>query len=134
MSQMTLDDALEDLWTPPRGELRRAERAAERIRESGGARSYSDAHLAARLHLRFFEPAPVKCVKCPATEATIGGLVNGIHAALDWENAPVERLRIDYAGLIFSIAPDMDYLPMCRNCHRKHDTWRKALPAEIARA
>jgi hypothetical protein len=110
--------------------------AVQRIRKRGGASYYGEAHLAARWHLGFFCLAPVKCARCPATEATVDGLINGIHAALDWENAPVERLRVDYAGRIFSIAPEADYVPMCRRCHRKHDqrSWRTFIPAEIMAA
>ena len=133
MIQLTLDDALDDDWYPPSA-LGDARAAIRRIGERGEALYYGEAHLAARWHLGFFERPPVGCVKCPATEATVGGLVNGIHAALNWEDIPAERLRINYAGQIFSCAPHLDYLPMCVSCHRKHDTWRKALPAEITRA
>lgn len=130
----SLDGTAEDgEWSPDPQLLRLAERVVARVREEGGATYYSNAHVAARWHLRFFEPAPVKCAKCPATEATVGGLVNGIHAALDWENAPVERLRIDPMGRIFSIAPDLDYIPLCRSCHRKHDnrSFRGFLPVNL---
>lgn len=99
-----------------------AKRAYARVGERGEARTYGDAHLAARWHLRFFEEAPVGCAHCPATEAT-----TRVHAALDWEHVPVSRLRTDSYGKTFSIAPDLDYIPLCMSCHRSYDMggWRK---------
>ncbi len=134
MMQLTLDDAMEDPWSPSPHVVSEARACLRRIQERGGASYYSEAHRAARLHLRFFEPEPVRCARCPTTEATISGLVNGIHAALDWENVPAERLRVDYAGRIFSVAPELDYIPLCRRCHRRYDSWRKALPDGIQMA
>lgn len=112
----------------------KAGRAATRIRERGSALNYSEAHLAARWHLGFFAPDLAGCAHCPATEGTVHGLTSGIHAALNWEQAPAERLRIDYAGRVFSTSPDLDYIPLCRSCHSRHDSWRKALPVGIRAA
>jgi hypothetical protein len=137
VSQMSFDDVEPNyirVWTASPHAVQAARAALARIEERGAATSYGDAHIAARWHLRFFETPPVRCLHCPATEATVGGVVNGIHAALDWENAPAARLRIDDRGRVFSISPDLDYIPLCRSCHRRHDSWRKALPAGITAA
>jgi hypothetical protein len=101
--------------------------ACARVLEVGYSREYSEAHLVARWCLGMFHEAPVACRDCGATDWE-----RKLHAALDWESTPVERLRIDYAGKIFSIRPDLDYIPLCIPCHRRHDTWRKALPAIAA--
>jgi len=76
-----------------------------------------------------FHEAAVACRHCGVTDWD-----RILHAALDWESAPAERLRIDYAGKIFSIRPDLDYIPLCVPCHRRHDTWRKALPPSLLSA
>ena len=102
-------------------------RACVRVLARGYSHEYNEAHLVARWCLGMFHEPPVACRDCGVTDWE-----RILHAALDWESAPVERLRIDYAGKIFSIRPDLDYIPLCVPCHRRHDTWRKALPALAA--
>jgi len=101
--------------------------ACTRVLELGYSRDYSETHLVARWCLGMLHETPVACRQCGVTESD-----RKLHAALDWEAAPSERLRIDRKGKIFSIRPDLDYIPLCIPCHRRHDTWRKALPAIIA--
>lgn len=126
--QLSFDDVM---WRPCPHALQRAMKVVANIRASGGATNYTEAHLAARWHLRFFDPMPVACRgNCGRTDHD----VRRFHAALNWETAPPERLRVDYAGRVFSIAPELDYIPLCPGCHRRFDSWRKALPQGIALA
>lgn len=98
--------------------------ACIRVQRQGEARTYSDAHLVARWVLGLLHPDPVVCRRCAVTDYDAN-----MHAALDWESAaPAGRLRVDRAGKIFSARPDLDYIPLCASCHKRHDTWRKALP------
>jgi hypothetical protein len=117
-------------WRPRPEAVKRAQAALRRIAERGGAVQYSEAHDAARWYLRLFEPEPVDCAMCPASEAT----GTKLHVALDWHNAPAERLRVDYKGRIFSAAPHLDYIPLCPSCHKRYDQWKHALPSGIATA
>ena len=101
--------------------------ACARVLKRGYSHEYNEAHLVARWCLGMFHDPPVACRDCGATDWE-----RRLHAALDWEAAPAERLRIDRTGKIFSIRPDLDYIPLCVPCHKRHDTWRKALPAIAA--
>jgi hypothetical protein len=108
-----------------RGELRRA---CLRVMERGGATSYQDAHIVARWLLGLVSSEPVACRSCGIKDTELGGLVSQMHAALNWEATPAERLRVDSRGKVFSARPDLDYIALCTSCHRKHDSWRRALP------
>jgi hypothetical protein len=103
--------------------LRDAKRALARVRERGEAKEYGEAHLVARLHLGLLDPLPVACVGCGVTDWEVT-----LQAALDWEHAPPARLRTGARGEIFSAQPELDYNPMCIPCHKRRDSWRKALP------
>ena len=112
------------------GRVRGAVVAYER---DGHARSYHQAHLAARWYLGLIRPAPVPCKTCGVqdTELSVPRLRAGMHAALNWPEAPMARLRIDYAGHPFSAAPDLDYIALCHPCHKSLDT---GLPMREIRA
>jgi integrase len=94
------------------------------VRDQGGARTYTQAHLVARLHLGLLDRAPVACRGC-------GKPGWPLNAALNWPEVPAERLRADYRDSIFSVAPESDYIPLCNGCHRRVDSWRAALPKGI---
>ena len=113
------------LWSWPSG----VEAACRRVLKFGVAREYSEAHLVARWCIGLLSPMPVACRACGVTD-----FERDLHAALDWEQAPADRLRIDYRRRVFSTRPDLDYIPLCVPCHRRHDSWHKALPAGIQTA
>jgi hypothetical protein len=105
--------------------------ACRSMRRYGEAATYSDAHHVARWLLGLAKRAPVACHGCGIKDTELGGLISQMHAALNWQDAPVERLRSDYKGRIFSIRPDLDYVALCTSCHRRRDSWKYALPPGI---
>jgi hypothetical protein len=102
------------------GEVRGAVVAYE---QDGQVRTYTQAHLAARWYLGLVKPAPVACKTCGVLDTKLPyRLIAGMHAALNWPEAPLARLRTDYAGRVFSTAPDLDYIALCHHCHKVLDT------------
>jgi hypothetical protein len=89
-----------------------------------GAANAGDVHLIARLHLGLLDDAHVACQHCGVLDYRAR---SGLQAALNWPEVPAERLRQDAYGRIFSIAPETDYIRLCIPCHRRLDSWRKAL-------
>ena len=119
--------AMCDGWYSLAGSIRGAVVAYER---DSDARTYTQAHLAARWYLGLVKPARVPCKTCGVLDTEMPySLVAGMHAALNWPEAPLARLRQDYAGRIFSAAPDLDYVALCRHCHKSLDSWRTSLPS-----
>ena len=97
--------------------------ACVRFAEHGEARYYGEAHLVARWCLGLLSPAPVACQHCAVLDTKAD-----FHAALDWENLPADRRRTDDRGRVYSTRPDLDYIALCRSCHRSHDMggWKRA--------
>jgi len=111
--------------------MRSALNARAQVRVQGEARTYHQAHLVARLGLGLLGAVPVACQECGADFEVSGVARLQIHAALNWPEVPGERLRTNYAGKVFSIAPETDYIPLCHSCHRRMDSWRAVLPPDI---
>jgi hypothetical protein len=100
------------------------------VLRQGEARTYGQAHCVARWCLGIYDPAPVACRDCGVTDWE-----RAVHAALDWQAAPASRLRADYRGRVFSVRPDLDYIPLCAPCHKRFDrAMRVSLEALDVRA
>lgn len=98
--------------------------AAEARLTRRGEVSTGDVHLIARLRLGLLDDEHAACQDCGVLDCH----TTGLQAALNWPVVPAERLRQDAAyGRIYSVSPD-DYIALCRPCHRRLDSWRKALP------
>jgi hypothetical protein len=105
------------------------------VRANGEARTYGQAHLVARWLLGLYSKPPVACRHCGVLDTEQPSrLVSPMHAALDWRQAPQDRLRTDYAGRVYSTRPDLDYIALCTSCHRRYDVraWRELVMAEPA--
>ena len=101
-----------------------------RFLETGEASEYTEAHRIARWVLGLLDGPPVACRRCGIldTELELGQRAR-MHAALNWQSAAAAgRLVEGWRGQIFSVRPDLDYIPLCASCHRKHDSWRTGLP------
>jgi hypothetical protein len=92
------------------------------LRDGADLLSYSDVHLIARLHLGLLDGPPVACRSCSITDAE-----RVLVAAFNWPETPREFWRIDYAGRVYSIRPEVDYVRLCGKCHRRMDSWRTAV-------
>lgn len=106
----------------------RVRRECQRVIDQGEATTYIQAHIVARWVLGILHPEPVNCLHCGISELDQPcRLVSQMHAALDWANAPADRLRTTDRGRVFSIRPDLDYIPLCGSCHIKYDRkgWRR---------
>lgn len=107
--------------------------ACDRVMRQGESRDYGEAHLVARWVLGLYRPEPVYCNRCGVSDIDMPPTCTSqMHAALNWEQAAAAgRLRVQttHAGRarVFSMRPDLDYIPLCHRCHSWHDSWRRAL-------